>query len=316
MKHTYQKLIFITAVAGALALFSACTEATQTWNPSFVSLTPAPTKAAEPTAEPQTTEVPTEMPLPTEAVPTEPAAKPTAEPTIEPTIKPTEAPSDVPELTKDDFNAADFFKDTVFAGDSVLSLFYWRVPYYDKETFGGSDFLVAVSYSAREALKENSDLHPIYKGEQQPIWESMKLMNPKRVMLFFGLNDIGVNGVDGFIENYKKLIANIQAAVPETKIYIISITPMRADCEGPGLTNAKITEANGKIQEYCLENGMGYIDVATMLMDETGALNTEYSDGTNVHLTKEAYLMWKDVLVDYAKEQLLKEYEAAGGPAE
>ena len=287
--------LYISMLAGTFFFLTACGQAD---TPVNTTVSPS----AEPTLQITSTPAPTatNTPTPTEAVVATEAPTATPEPTATPT----------PALTKDDFNANDFFKNSVFAGDSVLSHFYWKVPFYDKETFGGSEFLVAVSYSAREALKEQSDIHPMYKGEQKQIWESMKLIEPDRVFLFFGLNDIGVSGVDGFVKNYQTLIDNIKTAVPDAKLYILSTTPMRADFEKEkGLNNAKITEANGIMQEYCEQNNIGFIDIATMLLLEDGTLNLDYSDGkTNVHLNKTAYLMWKDVLVDYAKEQLLAEY--------
>lgn len=297
-----RKKILLLSTAGALLVLAACKQADYT----TPTQTPAPTVAATPAEVPVETATPTPTAVPTvEITPAPEAEQPEPTSPAESTA-PTATPT--PGLTKEDFNASDFFNGAVFAGDSVLSHFYWKVPYYDSETFGGSKFLVAVSYSVIYALDEECEIHPMYKGEQRQIWESMELIDPKRVVLFFGLNDIGVTGVDGFIENYKQLIGNIRESVPESKLYILSVTPMRADCEGPGLTNAKITEANGILETYCAENNIGFINVASMLMDETGALNTEYSDGTNVHLTKTAYYMWKDVLVDYAKEQLLFEY--------
>ena len=312
MKQIYKKLISIAAAAGMLLVLSACTEPAENWNPSFVSLTPKPTQVAEPDKEGQLTPEPSKA---EDAPTTAPEATPELTPTPEAT--PTPEPTKAPAMTKDDFKAVDFFKDSVFVGDSVLSHFYLTIPIQDKETFGGSQNLTVVSYSVREALKEESDIHPMYQGERRQVWETMKLMDAKRVLLFFGLNDIGVSGVEGFVENYKTLVANIREAVPEAKVYIISISPMRADKEGTRLNNAKITEANGLIKEYAKEEGIGYIDVATMLLDENGAMNTEYSDGeTNVHLNKKAYLMWKDVLAEYAKEELLAEYEAANGLTE
>ena len=79
--------------------------------------------------------------------------------------------------------------------------------------------------------------------------------------------------------------------------------------EGKYLNNSIIQEVNSLLQEYCIENNFGYIDVSTALWDEKGALNTEYSDGTNVHLTKSAYLLWKEAMVNYGKEVLLMEYK-------
>lgn len=258
--------------------------------------TPSPTDVAEATETPAATN----SPAPTSTLTPTPTATSTPTPTA--TLTPT------PAVTADDFDAADFFEDALFSGDSVMSHFYWRVPYYDKETFGGSTFIAAPSYSLREALKVDSELHPMYRGESKPLWENMKLVEPSRVFLFFGLNDIGISGVDKFVENYDKMIKKLREVNPEVKIYIISITPMRADSEKKVLNNANISKANKKLQSFCEENNAGYIDVATRLQDATGALNLEYSDGTNVHLTKAAYLIWKEVLVQYAKEQLMAEY--------
>ncbi len=304
-------------IIGCLAFltFAACsagkdTEQGMTQQPDTVTsavvspTVPAPTAVVTETPIPTVTQTPAEVPSAEETPAPESAGTPTDLPSTVPTAAPT------PAVTVDDFNAADFFDGAVFSGDSVMSHFYWKVPYKDKETFGKSQFLVAVSYSVREALKPVSEtsIHPMYKGEQRPIWESMKLMEAKRVILFYGLNDIGINGVDGFLKNYKKLISNIKAELPEVKVYIISTTPMRADMEKDILNNENIALADEKLKEYCAEEGLGYIDIASHLMDETGALQERYSDGTNVHQTIEAYELWKELLVKYAKEQLLEEY--------
>lgn len=281
-----------------LFLLSGCGQ-----NDATITVTPLPTK--EPAA---ITEIPTETPAPTTTPTVTPTVAPTATSAPEETPAPTATPTPTPALTVDDFNAPDFFANALFSGDSVMSHFYWMVPFYDKETFGGSTFLAAPNYALRFALDPESDLHPMYRGESKQLWENMKLIEPDRIFLFFGLNDIGITGVDKFIENYGILLTNIREVDPDVKVYIISITPMRADCEKKTLNNARITETNGRIQEFCAENDLGYIDVASILMDDTGALNVEYSDGTNVHLTKAAYQLWKDVLVKYAKEQLLAEF--------
>lgn len=260
--------------------------------PATSTPTPVPTVSVEATETPAAISSPT--PLAT--------ATPTATPT------PTSTPTPTPAVTADDFDAADFFEGALFSGDSVMSHFYWKVPYYDKETFGGSTFIAAPNYSLRAALDVDSELHPMYKGDSIPIWENMKIVEPSRIFLFFGLNDIGITGVDKFIENYGAILQKIREVDPQVKVYIISMTPMRADSETKWLNNANISKANAGIQQFCEENGVGYIDVATMLQDETGALNPDYSDGTNVHLTKAAYLLWKEVLVQYAKEQLVAEF--------
>lgn len=285
--------------------FSACGQDQEQVEPVVPSVTAKPIVQIQ-TPAPTATICPTVTEAPTPTVALEDTEVPTV--TVTQTPTPTNMPTPTPAVTTDDFDAADFFKGALFSGDSVMSHFYWKVPYYDKETFGGSTFIAAPNYSLRAALDVNSDLHPMYKGESKPIWENMKIVEPSRVFLFFGLNDIGITGVDKFIENYDAILQKIREVNPQVKVYILSITPMRADSEKKSLNNARIIESNDRIRTFCQENGVGYIDVATQLQDETGALNVEYSDGTNVHLTKNAYLLWKEVLVQYAKEQLMAEF--------
>jgi len=302
---------------GAFVMFSACGPKNEPVNPlpsvtkepTIQIWTPAPTA----TTYPEITEEPavvTQTPTPADEVTLAPTA------TVSPTPTATPTPTPTPAVTTDDFNAGDFFDGAMFSGDSVMSHFYWRVPYYDKENFGGSTFIAAPNYSLRAALDVNSELHPMYRGESKTIWENMEIVKPSRIFLFFGLNDIGISGVDKFIVNYGTLLQKIREVNPEVKVYIISITPMRADSEKKSLNNARIMETNGRLQTFCAENNVGYIDVATMLQDETGALNVKYSDGTNVHLTKDAYLLWKEVLVQYAKEQLMAEFYESISDAE
>ena len=277
-----------------------------------------PTQTVKPTAtvKPTTTPKPTATKKPTPTVKPTPTIKPkaTAKPTATVKPTPTKAPNNSSgsikgsTVTLDDFKAGDFFKSSLFCGDSVMSHFYWATTSKDPENFAGSTFLAVPNYALRHALNEKSDLHPLYKGECKPIWENMKIIKPTRIFLFFGLNDIGAVGVDRFMEDYPVLLKKIKETDPEVKVYILSITPMRADFEKKSLNNALIDKANDRIQVFCKENGLGYIDVATMLKDKNGALDSKYSDGkTNVHFQWGTYELWKKVLVQYAKEQLMAE---------
>lgn len=58
----------------------------------------------------------------------------------------------------------------------------------------------------------------------------------------------------------------------------------------------------------CADHGWTYVDVAEKLRDENGHILPQYSDGTNVHLTKAAYALWDEALENLAREELRKEY--------
>ena len=66
--------------------------------------------------------------------------------------------------------------------------------------------LAAGSFSAHNALWPVSEksVHPVFQGQQRPIWESISMMDVGNVFLCFGLNDLNID--DKTIECYKEVI--------------------------------------------------------------------------------------------------------------
>ncbi len=254
-----------------------------------------------------------------------PTETPTPEPTSTPTPSLTPTPTPIPHKEPGDFDPKDFFKDVVFCGDSLIHLYRYRAgPSTHPEIFGdrnASEWLTKTSYCARIAVKDVKSLPPsyqaccpTYRGAQVNLWDAIPLTGKTRVFMFFGLNDIGMTLVDGFITNYIALIEHIKETTPDAKFYIMSITPMRKDMQTVGrLCNDNIHKANARLQQMCEENGWTYVDVASGLCDANGNLiiykdGKAISDGSNVHLTAYGYLFWDEALEKLAREELLKEY--------
>ena len=196
-------------------------------------------------------------------------------------------------------------------------------PTTQPEIFGdryASVWLTITNYCIRLAVKDVKKLYagdaacvPKYRGERVNLWDAVPQTGKKRVMLFFGLNDIGVTGVDKFVADYQAVIEHIRENAPDVKFYVLSITPMRKDKQDGMLDNKKIRLANEKIKAMCEENGWTYVDVATDLTDANGNLilvknGKSLSDGSNVHLTNAGYVYWDNVLEQLAREELKKEY--------
>ncbi|MBO5278545.1 MAG: hypothetical protein J6B06_03515 [Lachnospiraceae bacterium] len=253
------------------------------------------------TAEPVTTETPTETTTEKE---TEPPT--TAEPETPPepetgTITTGELPS-----SPDDFiiveDADQFFEHSVFIGDSVMMGFRNYVMGQPQGFLGGPQFLVSGSFSVRMALNKISEttIHPIYQGEQHYIWDSISMMGAEKAFLFFGLNDIDMEGVDGTRDNYIEVIDRIKETSPKTEIYIISTTNMLTGSERGGLNNDNIRLLNDKMKEYCAATDVQYIDIASFLTAEDGGLKPEFCSDAYVHQTYAAYEVWTKVLRGYA----------------
>ncbi len=241
---------------------------------------------------------------------------------------PKEEPPIAEEAQKDleDFDPIDFFKDAVYCGDSCMSHYHWRGnSYLHPEIFGKHNaavWLANGSYGVQYAHRDVSTLTatektycPKYKGSICNLWDAISALEKKRVIMFFGLNDIGPSGVDLFIEHYIEVIEKIKEKVPDAKFYILSVTPMRKDMQIPGkLCTENILKANERLEQMCVEYGWTFVDVASKLRDKDGHMilslpdGTQISDGTNVHLMKEAYVFWDEALEKTAREELKKEY--------
>ncbi len=195
-----------------------------------------------------------------------------------------------------------FFEHSVFIGDSVMMGFRNFVMGQPAGFLGGPEFLVSGSFSVRMALNEISKdtIHPIYQGEQRYIWDSISMMGAEKVFLFFGLNDIGMEGVDGACENYLTVIEKIQEVNPNVSIYVISTTNMLTGSEKGKLNNENIRLLNEKMKEYCETGAAEYIDIANFLIGEDGGLKKELCSDDYVHQTYAAYEIWTKVLRGYA----------------
>ncbi|MCR4763952.1 MAG: SGNH/GDSL hydrolase family protein [Lachnospiraceae bacterium] len=250
----------------------------------------------EPTSEAAAAETAAETASPAgEAGGSEGAA---AEEAAQPAAAPEQAEASyTPEQTA---KIAAYYANTVFAGDSVLLGFrnYCRS---GDDIMKNLNFLAAGSLSLHNAFwpVSSKSVHPLYQGEQHPIWESVQMIGPDRVFLFFGINDMAY-GVDDSVTKYGEFIAKIKEYRPEAKITLISATYMLEGTEKKNLNNANLAEFNARMAAEAAQNGWGYVDMATATSDGAGHLAPAYCSDGFIHQSKAAYKVWERVLKDYA----------------
>ncbi len=199
----------------------------------------------------------------------------------------------------------DFYQDTVFTGDSVL--LGWRnyCARSEDPLCKELQFLASGSYSLHNAFVEVGDksIHPLYQGQQYPLWESIPMMGAKRVFLFFGINDVAW-GVQDAVNMYPLLIERIEEATPGIDVTIISATYTLAGAGKGGINNANIAEFNEGVAKVAAERGWGFIDMANTLSDGNGNLAPQYCSDGFLHETNEAYDVWYLMMKAYAAERL------------
>lgn len=198
---------------------------------------------------------------------------------------------------------AEWFDDAVFIGDSVtLKLSY----YADNGSLGKAEFLCQGSLGYGNALWDlnaKGNVHPSYEGKKYTVDEGAKMLGAKKIFIMFGMNDIGLYGVDDSVENMEKLTDRVAKKNPDAKIYIQSVTPMLDKKQLSDLNNKSIDSFNDKIKAVCEKKGYAYLDVASVMKDEKGNLKSEYCsdpESMGMHFSDEGCAQW----VDYLKKSV------------
>jgi len=116
---------------------------------------------------------------------------------------------------------------------------------------------------------------------------------PRTVVLYGGDNDITRKSPDQVLADYKGLVEKIRKALPETKIYFISIkpSPKRAALWD------KASAANQLIKDYAAKTpGLGYIDTVPVMMGADGKPKPELFLEDTLHMNRAGYELWIPVI--------------------
>ena len=132
---------------------------------------------------------------------------------------------------------------------------------------------------------------------QTRLYTSLLALAPSKVVLMIGTNDINYGKSAQEISNeYENLLRLIRQDLPNAEIFCVSIIPQNTDYSKDALSNnARICESNEKIKVLANAYACEYIDLYSLLVDESGLLNSKCSaDG--LHLNNKGYAVWTDVI--------------------
>ena len=199
-----------------------------------------------------------------------------------------------------------YFAGSVFTGDSVMMGFRNYAMNRRNTYLGGIQFLASGSFSVHNALwpVSSKSVHPVFQGQQRSVWESVGMLQAKRIFMFFGLNDMNMGTLENTCDCYAQVIANIKAHCPDAEIHIISMTYTKQGKGRGNLNNTNIRRFNELLKQMALQNGWGFVDLASHLSDANGDLPAEYCSDNYVHQTGAAYDVWSAVLRKYARTQI------------
>jgi lysophospholipase L1-like esterase len=211
-------------------------------------------------------------------------------------------PSEPPEV----FEPSDIsgqFKNIIFLGDSIISGFEFckdTTEINGEKVFKETTVVAAVGYSLKNAVSEISKNSVNLNHERKAMRpeDIIALMDNEYVFVCLGLNDLFGTPLDEYIENYGRLVKNIREKSPGKTIAVLSVTPLVSGQAWGLMTNKVIAEANDRLMEFAGDNDLYFIDWATAIRDEYGALHKNLSSDGFCHLKPEAYKLLAGYLAD------------------
>ena len=179
----------------------------------------------------------------------------------------------------------EYIDTTLFLGDSNTARMYRVFDYCSYDNAIGS-----VGMSARSLQKYACVKFSGY-GSYVTMPQAVALMQPRRVIVTFGTNDLDPNySAAAFAENYRAGLQAIADAYPAADIIVNAIPPLGRSHSNASLTQSQVDEYNKAIVEMCDANGWKFLNSAEALKDAASGYAkegyVESSDG--IHLTRAA----------------------------
>ncbi len=118
---------------------------------------------------------------------------------------------------------------------------------------------------------------------------------PRIIVFYAGDNDINAGKTAEEVDvNFKAFVNQLNAKLPETKIYFIAIKPSLARWNLAPI----IQDANQRIRHYCdSDDRLNFIDIWPPMLNEKGTPRAELLREDGLHLTDEGYAIWSDMVM-------------------
>ncbi|MDR2088312.1 MAG: GDSL-type esterase/lipase family protein [Clostridiales Family XIII bacterium] len=182
----------------------------------------------------------------------------------------------------------DYFSDALFIGDSRTQglLLY--------SNLGNASY-----YAARGLTVEHVFEKRVVEidGGKRTVSDALERRAFGKVYLMFGLNELGWNSAEKFIETYGRVIDRVRETQPDAVLYVQAIMPVSAQKsqKDPVHNNPNIDRFNEMILNLAEAKGAIYLNVGESVSDGNGVLPEEASsDG--IHLNKKYCIKWEEYL--------------------
>ena len=188
-----------------------------------------------------------------------------------------------------------YFNDAYFLGDSLTQ---------GMEMY--STGLPEASFCAYKGIGPNALVNGTTctrrDGEKEIPMDVLTAQQPKVLYILLGTNVLNRDGdYSSFLTYYRLMLDMIAQALPNTQIYVQSITPVRPEVRQshPGLYKERLCEINNELAAISLEKGCVFLNLWEVLADDNGDLKAEYAQKDGYHVKPNGYTAWVDYLMTH-----------------
>jgi lysophospholipase L1-like esterase len=202
----------------------------------------------------------------------------------------------MPGMSMVETNTTDFFEDDVLA--AIARFKRMHLPQRPIAFYGSSSFRMWPSMAA--------DLHSLdvvnlgfgggtFASGLRYFDQLLMPVNPARVVLYFGENDISNDGLTAefTLSGLKQLTSEIADKLPGVPVFVLSAkqSPTKWLCA------KQVFAFNDLAKAYCESTaGLTYVDVGSCLLGENGLPMMRYFMPDLIHLNPAGYARWASVL--------------------
>jgi lysophospholipase L1-like esterase len=117
---------------------------------------------------------------------------------------------------------------------------------------------------------------------------------PRAIVLYEGDNDISQGiAIETLTNTFRAFVTKVHAASPDCRIYFLSIKPSISRWN----IWPEMKKANSLINAECAKDKrLTFVDVASSMLDAEGKPLKHLFKSDNLHMTKDGYVIWRDVL--------------------
>ncbi len=136
-------------------------------------------------------------------------------------------------------------------------------------------------------------------GVKEVPMEALTEQQPTDLYVLLGTNVLNRDGdYSSFLTYYRLMLDMLSQSLPNTNIYVQSITPVRPEVREthPGLYRDRLCEINNELAAIALEKGCTFLNLWEALADDNGDLKEEYAQKDGYHVKPEGYTAWVDYL--------------------